>query len=193
MANDHRALPDIVLNLYLYPVGAWVILFAGLYFAGYAFFAIPLCYPLALWQIGLSMGWGRWLLKRLRSGELTTAEAHAGVRSVGQLLAWSALTPAMVFLTNDPLAPTAWSTTLGAVAISAATYFGVLFLSRWASYWTHGVAIALACFALPLNATGAVTMATMVGLYDVVIHQSPVPMPEVMHPHRKDDGHGHKE
>lgn len=181
MANDHRALPDNVLNLYLYPVGAWVIAFAGLYFAGYAPYAIPLCYPLALWQIGLSIWWGRSLLKRLASGELTNLEAHAGVRSVGQLLAWSALSPAMVFLTNDPLAPTAWSTTIGAIGISLGSYMGVLFLSRFASRFTHGLAIAIACFALPLNATGAVTMGTMVGFYDTLRSQSPLPIPD-LHP-----------
>lgn len=185
MANDLRALPNTVLNLYLYPVGAWVILFAALYFSGYAPYAIPLCYPLALWQIGLSIWWGRSLLMRLRSGDLTNLEAHAGVRSVGQLLAWSALSPAIVFLTNDPLAPSAWSTTIGAVAVSLGSYGGVLFLSRYASRWTHGAAVAIACFALPLNATGAVTMATAVGLYDVVRSNSPVPMPKM---HRKDDG-----
>ena len=179
MQNDHRALPDSVLNLYLYPVGAWVILFACLYFAGYGALAIPLCYPLALWQIALSIWWGRTLIKRLRLGELTNSEAHAGVRSVGQLLAWSALSPAIVFITNDPLAPSAWSTTLGAVAISLGSYGGVLFLSRFASRWTHGLAVAIACFALPLNATGAVTVAAAVGLYDVIIEHSPVPMPDV--------------
>jgi hypothetical protein len=174
MATDHRALPDVVLNLYLYPVGAWVILFGCLFFANYAAYAIPLLYPLALWQIGLSIWWGSSLLRRLDSGDLTTAEAHAGVRSVGQLLAWSALSPAIVFLTNDPLAPAAWSTTLGAVLVSIGAYVGVIVLTRMASRWTHGVAIAIACFALPLNATGAVTMASMLGLFDVVVEASPV-------------------
>lgn len=184
MANDLRALPDVVLNLYLYPVGAWAILFGCLFFANYAAFAIPLLYPLALWQIGLSIYWGTGLLRRLDSGDITLGEAHAGVRSVGQLLAWSALSPAIVFLTNDPLAPTAWSTTLGAVIVSIAAYLGVMLLTRLASRWTHGAAIAIACFALPLNATGAVTMASMLGLFDVMVEASPVPPPPA-HPLRE--------
>lgn len=177
MATDHRALPDLVLNMYLYPVGAWVILFACLFFANQAAWAIPLLYPLALWQIGLSIYWGRTLLRRLDTGDLSTAEAHAGVRSVGQLLAWSALSPAIVFLTDDPLAPAAWSTTLGAVLVSIGVYAAVLLLTRLASRWTHGAAIAIACFALPLNATGAVTVASMLGLFDVVVDASPVQPP----------------
>lgn len=177
MATDHRALPDLVLNLYLYPVGAWVIGFAGLFFADHAAYAIPLLYPLALWQIGLSMWWGQGLLRRLDTGDLSLGEAHAGVRSVGQLLAWSALSPAIVFLTNDPLSPAAWSTTLGAVLVSIGTYAGVLLLTRLASRWTHGAAIAIACFALPLNAIGAVTVASMLGLFDVVVEASPIRPP----------------
>ncbi|MEQ1506128.1 MAG: hypothetical protein ABMB14_28105 [Myxococcota bacterium] len=169
MATDHRALPDMVLNLYLYPVGVWAIGFALLYFAGYGAFAIPLCYPLALWQIALSVYWGRSLLRRLDHGEITTAEAHAGVRSVGQILAWSAVSPAIVFMTDDPLAPSAWSTALGVVFVSGMAYLGVQALTHLASRWTHGAAIALACFALPLNATGAVTVAAMFGLFDVVV------------------------
>lgn len=188
MVTDHRALPDTVLNMYLYPVGAWVLLFGGLYFAGYGPLAIPLCYPLALWQIALSIWWGRGLVQRLRAGELTDAEAHAGVHSVGTLLAWSALTPAMVFLTNDPLAPSAWSATVGAVSISALAYGGVRLLSRFSSYWTHGAAIAIACFALPLNATGGVTLATAVGLYDAIIEHSPLPVPDELDPHHKWQG-----
>jgi hypothetical protein len=175
MALDHRAVPNLVLNLYLYPVGAWAIVLALLYFTGRGPLAIPLCYPLALWQIALSVWWGRTLLARLDSGELTTAEAHAGVRSVGQILAWSALCPAMVFMTNDPLAPSAWSAALGAVGVSGLAYLGVMMLTRPASRWTHGVAIAIGCLALPLNATGAVTIASMLGLFDRVLSSTPTP------------------
>jgi hypothetical protein len=175
MALDHRAVPNLVLNLYLYPVGAWAIALALLYFSGHSALAIPLCYPLALWQIALSAWWGRSLLARLDSGALNLAEAHAGVRSIGQILAWSAVCPAMVFMTNDPLAPSAWSAALGAVGVSGLTYLGVMMLTRLASRWTHGAAIAMACLALPLNATGAVTIASMLGLFDRVLSATPTP------------------
>lgn len=169
MASDYRAVPDTVLNLYLYPTGAWAIVFGLLYFTGRGALAIPLCYPLALWQIGLSIAWGRTLLRRLDAGDLSLGEAHAGVRSVGQILAWSALSPAIVFMTADPLAPASWSLALGAVGVSSLAYLGVMGLTRLASRWTHGAAVAIACMALPLNATGAVTVATAVGLFDKVV------------------------
>ena len=74
--SDHRALPDSTLNLYLYPVGLWAAVLLVLFVTNYIVYAIPLCYVVALWQIGLSMVWGRGLLRRLRKGELTDPEAR---------------------------------------------------------------------------------------------------------------------
>lgn len=165
MATDVRALPDATLNLYLYPVGAWVILFALLYFAGYAHFALPLCYPLAIWQALLSASWARSLIRRVDNGELTPEEAHEGVRSVGQLLAWSGLAPAIALLTEDPLSMEAWSAMLGAVAVSGLAWLGVVAVTRLPARWAHLAAVMLACLVLPLNATGAVTAATFIGIF----------------------------
>lgn len=173
--SDHRALPDATLNLYLYPIGAWGAAAVVLFFTGYAAFSLPLLYPLSLWQIGLSAVWGGRMLRRLQTGELTNGEAHAGVRSVGQILAASSCLPAIVFLTDDPLAPAAWGTTVGALVLAGLVYGGLLALTRIGSRVTHGAAIALACFALPVNATGAVTVATMIGLFDKVVDAAPVP------------------
>lgn len=165
MATDVRALPNATLNLYLYPVGAWVILFAVLYFGGYAHYALPLCYPLALWQALLSAWWARSLVRRVDAGELSSEEAHEGVRSVGQLLAWSGLAPAIALLTEDPLAMSAWSAMFGAVAVSGLAYVGVVAVTRLAARWTHLAAVMVACLVLPLNATGAVTAATFIGIF----------------------------
>ena len=141
----------------------------------------------AFWQIGLSAVWGRGLLARLRSGDLTNAEAHAGVRSVGNILAASSLAPAIVFLANDPLAPAAWSTTFGTAIVAGLTAGAVSLLTRIGSQWTHGAAIAIACMAMPLKATGAVTVAAMVGLYDVVVDTAPLP-DELKTPVRRREG-----
>jgi hypothetical protein len=165
MATDVRALPNTTLNLFLYPVGAWVLVFAMLYFGGYGHLALPLCYPLALWQAALSATWGRRLLQRVENGEISFAEAHEGVRSVGQLLCWSGVAPAIALLTEDPLATSAWSAMLGAVAISGLCWLGILALTRVRSAWSHLVAVALGCLVLPLNATGAVTAATFIGIF----------------------------
>jgi hypothetical protein len=185
--SDHRALPDRTLNLYLYPVGLWAAVLLVLFVTGYIAYAIPLCYVVALWQIGLSAIWGRGLLSRLKSGELTNAEAHAGVRSVGNILAASSLAPAIVFLANDPLAPAAWSTTIGTAIVAALATGAIALLTRIGSRWTHGAAIAIACLAMPLNATGAVTVAAMVGLYDVVVDTAPLP-DELKTPVRRREG-----
>ncbi len=174
-ASDYRALPDRTLNLYLYPLGIWGIATVALWFSQYGQWAIPLCYPLALWQIVLSAAWGTNLLRRLDRGELTNAEAHSGIRSVANLLGGSALLPAIVFLANDPMSPEGWSTAVGAAVVAGLAVGAVSVLTRMSSRWTHAVALALACLALPVNATGAVTVATMLGLYDVVVEVAPVP------------------
>jgi Na+/H+-translocating membrane pyrophosphatase len=165
MATDVRALPSATLNLYLYPVGAWVILFALLYFAGYPHLALPLCYPLALWQVVLSASWTRSLFARLDRRELTQAECHEGVRSVGQILCWSGFAPAIELLTEDPLAMSAWSAMLGAVTFSAVAWVGILVLTRVPSRVTHVAAVALGCAVLPVNATGTITVAAFIGLF----------------------------
>jgi hypothetical protein len=62
------------------------------------------------------------------------------------------------------------------VAVVAGLAAGsVSLLTRVGSRVTHGVAIAIACLAMPLNATGAVTVAAMVGLYDAVVDTAPLP------------------
>ncbi len=174
-ATDHEALPVQTLNMYLYPVGAWGIGLLALYASGYAAYAIPLCFGVALWQGALTAWWGRATSRRFNSGELNRAEANAGVRSVGQILAATALTPAIVFLTNDPLDPTAWSTTVGVVVVAGLAYLGVTALVKLQNRWIYTAALALAALALPINATGAVTVASMVGLFDYAVEHAPTP------------------
>jgi hypothetical protein len=173
--SDARALPDRTLNLYLYPVVAWGLTTAGLFVTGYFQWSLPLAYPLALWHLGLSVMWGMRLLRGLDRGELTNPEAHEGVRSVSNILAGSSLLPAIVFLANAPLEPQSWSLTAGAFVVAGAVVGVRVFLTRFASRWTHGAAIAVACFALPVNVTGSVTVASMLGLYDTMIEVAPVP------------------
>lgn len=173
--SDARALPDRTLNLYLYPVVGWGLATAALFLTGWFQWSLPLAYPLALWHIGLSAFWGMRLLRGLDRGDVTNAEAHEGVRSVSNILAGSSLLPAIVFLANDPLSPQSWSLTLGAFVVAGLVIGVRTFLTRFASRWTHGAAIAVACFALPVNVTGSVTVATMLGLYDTMVEVAPVP------------------
>lgn len=173
--SDHAALSDRTLNMYLWPVGVWGAVLLVLYVTDYTAYAIPLCYLVALWQIALSAVWGRNLLARLGRGEITRPEANAGVKSVGRILAATSLAPAIVFLANDPLAPSAWSTTAGVVVVASLAFGAVTLLTRLPGAATHTMAIAIGCLAMPLNATGAVTVATLTGLYDVVVDTAPLP------------------
>ncbi|MCA9570153.1 MAG: hypothetical protein KC656_20050 [Myxococcales bacterium] len=163
------------MNLYLYPLGAWGLATLGLWFTDYGQWAIPLCYPLGFWQIGLSAVWGTRLMRRVDRGEVSNAEASEGIRTVGHILAGSSLAPAILFLANDPIAPQAWSTTVGCAVVGGLTVLALRGLIRVATRWSHAVALAAACLALPINATGTVTVATMLGLYDVVVEVTPLP------------------
>jgi hypothetical protein len=173
--SDERTLPDRTLNLYLYPVVAWGLATAALFLTGNFQWSLPLAYPLALWHIGLSAVWGMRLLRMLDRGEATNAEAHEAVTSVGNILAGSALLPAIVFLANDPLSPRSWSLTFGAFVVAGLAVGVRVVLTKVASRWTHAAAITAACLALPLNVTGSVTVASMLGLYDTMVEVAPVP------------------
>lgn len=173
--SDVRALPQRVLDLYLYPLGAWGVGLAALYLADRAHLALLLLHALALWQTGLTVWWGRDLLRRYRTDQLTRAEADAGVRSVGHILAASALTPAIVFLATDPLSPHGLGASLGGAVVAGMAWVAVAVLVRLSNRWAHAVALGMACTALPLNATGAVTIATLAGWWSDLVEHAPLP------------------
>lgn len=173
--SDERALSDRMLNLFLYPIVGWGLAAVALFLTGEFQWSLPLAFPLAFWHIGLSFVWGMRLVRGLDRQELTNAEAHEGVRSVGNILAGASLLPAIVFLANDPLSPQSWSVTIGTFLVTAGVVGLRALLTRIASRWSHAVAIAVACLALPLNITGSVTVASMLGLYDTVVDATPVP------------------
>jgi hypothetical protein len=173
--SDFRALPDWTLNLYLYPIGAWGVLALVLFLTGFSQWALPLAYPLAVWQLALTAFWGTNLLRRLDRGELSNAEAHEGIRSVTSIVIGSALLPAIVFLANDPLEPEAWSLTVGTFVVAGLLLGLSRLLIRASSRLLHGLALAVAIVALPLSATGSVTVATFLGWYGTMVDVAPVP------------------
>lgn len=175
--SDVRALPQRVLDLYLYPLGAWGVALVLLYLGDQSELALLLLYVLALWQIGLTAWWGRDLLRRFRAHEITRAEAVAGVRSVGHILAGSALTPAIVFTATDPLSMHGLGSSVGNVVVAAAAFFAVNVLSKLSHRWAYTAALTLAGLALPLNATGAVTAATLAGWWVGIVEHTPIPVP----------------
>ena len=174
-ALDHRSVPDRVLDLYLYPIGGWGIAFALLFLWEYTEMAMQLLMPLAAWQTGLTIWWGVTTLRRYDRGELGFDEAVAGVRSVGRIVASSGLLPILVFLARDPFALGSLSTIVGVTVVSGVSWLGVHGLVRFNSRLAYTLALAFGCAALPISATGSVTVGVMLGWYRVVVESTPIP------------------
>lgn len=165
---DVRSVPDRVLKAYLYPLGGWGIGLLFLFAAGETVWAITLCYPLALWYGGLTAWWAMDTRRRRDIEGLRPEEIDAGVRSVGRILAGSAMAPAIVFMTLDPLSPSTWGT-VGSIALVTAIAWGLAnALPKLKRRVSHTAAIVVAWAALPLNATGALSLAFWLGLLDEV-------------------------
>jgi len=175
MATDHRALPDHILDLYLYPMAVWGLILVVLFIWELTPWAMSLLIPLALWQTVLTAWWGVGTLRRFDADDLTHPEAQAGARSVGRILAASSLAPILVFFGRDPFALASWSTSAGVMLIAAVAWFGTQLLVRFERRWAYVAAMALGCMALPISTTGSVTVAAMLGWYQVVADHTPMP------------------
>ena len=166
--NDLRSLPDRVLRLYLGSLGVWGAGLVGLFVAGHTPLALTLCYPLALWLGGLTTWWGLGALRKLRAGELAYPEVDAAVVSIGRILAGGSAIPAIVFLAEDPLQARSWGTCLSIAIVSGIAWAGVHGLVRLSNRYSNGLALAAAWAALPVNATGALSVGFWFGWFDVV-------------------------
>ena len=175
MASDLSVVSERFLQLLLYPVVGWAAVLLVFYGLGHLGWGLVLCFPLAAWLGALVLWWAFDTRRRFRSGEVERAELAAGVRTVGHVLAGAAATPALVFLADDPLAPSAWSTTVGVGIVAGVAYGAVSALVRWPRQLTLGLALLVAWASLPVNAMGAVTVATMLGWYDHVAERTPMP------------------
>jgi hypothetical protein len=180
MATDHRALPDHILDLYLYPFAMWGLVLVLLFIWELTEWALQLLVPLALWQALLTAWWGIRTLRRFDTEDLSHPEAQAGARSVGRILAASSMAPILVFFGRDPFALASWSTTLGVLVIAAIAWFGTQLLVHLQRRWAYVAAMVLGCLALPASTTGAVTVGAMMGWYQVVVDHTP--MPDVIAP-----------
>jgi len=158
-----------VLDCYLYPIGGWGLALVGLYFADRAALALALCFPLALWMGAVTAVWAVRTSQRLERGEVDRDLLAKSVLSIGHLMAGAAVTPGIVFLAADPLAPGSWGTTAGVVLVSAVAYHGTTLLTRASNRYAYAVALALAWVALPLNATGSVSVAGWLGWFDRLV------------------------
>ena len=174
-ANDHRSVPDLVLDLYLYPIAAWWVVLVLLFIWEFTAWAMPLLIALAAWQVALTLWWGVHTLRRYDRGELRFDEAVAGVRSVGRIVAATGVLPALVFLGRDPFSTESLSSVVGVCVVAGASWLAVHGLIRLNARWAYSAALAASCVALPVSATGAVTVASMLGWYQVVVDSTPIP------------------
>jgi len=173
--SDQRSLPTPVLNLYLYALMAWGFGILGLFFTDYLVYGIPACYLLWLWQAGVTLYWGRFVIKQVNQGLLKRDEVDAGAKSVGKILASSALLPAILFLGLKPLDPVVISACVGSVIVSGLAWAFVNALGRFSNRYAHIAALTLACLALPINTSGAVTVGTFIGIWDAMVDSAPTP------------------
>jgi hypothetical protein len=183
LSLDLRSLPTRTMNLYLYPMAIWGLSLLVLYVSNRTAWALPLCIPLAIWNAGLSVVWGRDLIRRYDTGKLSQPEVLAGVRSVGSLLAGASMVPGIVFLVNDPIAMSSWSTFFGILIVAGLARLGVDMMSRIPHRYASIFALAIACLALPLNTTGAASVAAMVGWYDQALEDAGAPETWKLAPH----------
>lgn len=162
--SDLRSLPDAQFNLYAYAYGAWGIALLVLYGFGWLGVALTLCYVVALFVGVITLWWARDLLRKRDDGKLERHEVDAGVKSVGHMLSFGALMPAIVFIARDPLVASTWVTCLSVATWAGLTYALVSVTTRMQNRVGNTVALVLAWAALPLNTTGAASVWTWLGV-----------------------------
>lgn len=171
--DDLRAVPDPLLKAYLYPIAAWAIALALLFAAGFLPWALLLCFPLALWLGGLTAWWWMTAAQPTAPDPLDDAEVAAGTRTIGRIVALSGLLPGAVFLADDPLATSSWSA-VGGVALVAAIGFVVADRIAPRVGRTGRIALLGVCAAiLPINASGSLSLAWFIGLFDRALQLVP--------------------
>lgn len=154
---------DLTHNLLLLPIAGWALGLVALYFTDQTALALFLCYPVALWNVAVTVSWGIRALGRWKRGEVSTQRTDDAVQDVINILTVSAATPAIVFIAEDPLARSAWSTCVGVLVVCIVLKYSGRLLLRTPTSVARIVALAIATAGLPLNASGAVTVGMLTG------------------------------
>lgn len=172
--DDLRSLPDTTLNLYLYAVALWGVALLVVFLLHQTALAIPLSYLVFLWQAGLTVWWAFSMMRRYDAGEISREEADAGVLSVSRILIASSLLPAIVFVAENPIPdpfPGPGLSAAFSIAVFALLIWGItIALGKLSTRITHTIILMLSSSALPINATGAFSVAAAYGLFDSLIH-----------------------
>jgi len=167
--SDLRSLPDGTLKAYLYALGAWGLAAAAAYPLDRLGLALTLCYPLALWFAGLTIWWTVRVFRQHRDGELESVEVSAGVQSIGRILAGAGMIPAIVFLARDPLATNSWVTFASVGALTGVGWLIANVGSRLHATVARLSVLATCWLVLPINATGTLSYAWLIGWFDRVV------------------------
>ena len=169
-SDDLRSLPDRILNLLLYAVAGWGVALLVCFLWHQTALAIPLTYVVFLWQAVVTAWWGVGMLRRYDRGEITLGEANAGVESVSHILLASSLLPAIVFVAENPVPdpfPGPGLSAAASIAVLSGLAFGITTASlKLSNRWSHIGILALSSATLPINATGAFSVAAAYGLFD---------------------------
>ncbi len=163
--GSSRAVSDRVFNGYLWPLAAWAIGQLFLYAGGQTPFGLWLLFPLAAWYGVLSFGWGLSTHRRVRAQELNHTDVRDGVGSIGRFMAAASLSPALVFMVMDPLSPSTWGTCAGVGVVAGIAWGAANTLPALERRSTHWIAVFVAWGALPLNASGALSLASWLGWF----------------------------
>lgn len=161
-----RSLPDRTHRAYLLPISAFAIALMGLWAAGMTPIALSLLYLLSAYHLGLSVWWARGMFARHRAGELRDDEVTAGLLEVVRMVGWTSVLPAILFAATDPLSADVWKAT-GSIAILSTL---TLTVAPWLAKRSRpmGLAgLAMSHAALPLNTSGALSMAFWLGWVEV--------------------------
>ncbi len=162
------AVDEYVSRLFVWPVAAWGVGLLFLWATGNMEYGISLCYPLAMWWIGVSIWFSRKNKDAIEAGTLRREDADEGVEWIGHTLVFTAGAPAIIFLADNPLHRAAYMTTAGVVITCAICYFAVSFLSKRSMTGAHTTALVIASLAMPINATGALSLGWYLGVFDTV-------------------------
>ncbi|MCO4747006.1 MAG: hypothetical protein KC912_19570 [Proteobacteria bacterium] len=158
-----RSLPDAVHRAYLMPISAFAIALMVLWAVSLTPVALTLLYALFLYNAALTVWWSQGLFRRQDAEELRASEVTSGVLSVVRLLGWSSVLPGVLFAATDPLSTEVWKTS-GSIAIVTTL---ALVLAPWLAKRGHRVtyvaSLLIALVALPLNTSGALSMAFWLG------------------------------
>ncbi|TNE84099.1 MAG: hypothetical protein EP330_30755 [Deltaproteobacteria bacterium] len=158
-----RSLPDRTHRAYLMPISGFALAMMVLWAVSLTPVALSLLYLLSVYNIGLTLWWSRDMYRRRREGEIEEDEVTAGLIAVIRLLGWSSVLPVVLFAATDPLSTEVWKTAASIGILTTIALTAGPWLARRGHRATSTAGLVVALAALPLNTSGALSMAFWLG------------------------------